>query len=80
MVTPAAVSVTVGATTKLTATVAPADADDATGKWSIGSDSIATIADDGTVTGVAEGTATATYTTTDGAKTATATITVTAAA
>lgn len=70
----------VGKTTKLVATIEPADADDQAGTWSIDSTSVATITLDGTVTGVAEGTATATYTTHDGAKTATAEITVTAAA
>jgi uncharacterized protein YjdB len=57
----------------------PADATDKTGKWTIDDSSVATIADDGTVTGVKAGTAKATHTTTDGNKTATATITVTAA-
>lgn len=78
--TPTTASVEVGKTTQLTAAVTPSDADDTSGVWSIDETSIATIETDGTVTGVAEGTAKATYTTTDGAKTATSTITVTAAA
>lgn len=70
----------VGKTAKLTATIAPADAADQSGKWTVDDATKATIADDGTVTGVAEGTANATFTTTDGAKTASAVITVEAAA
>lgn len=73
---PTTANVEVGKTAKLVATIAPYDATDKTGKWSIGDTSIATIAEDGTITGVKVGTAIATYTTTDGAKTATSTITV----
>jgi uncharacterized protein YjdB len=75
-VAPTTANVEVGKTAKLVATITPDDATDQTGKWSIGDTSIATIAEDGTITGMKAGTAVATYTTTDGAKTATATITV----
>lgn len=78
-VTPATVSVETGKTAKLTVAVAPDSATDKSGKWSVDDATKATIADDGTVTGVTAGTAKATYTTTDGAKTGTSTITVTAA-
>ncbi len=73
---PLTVNVEVGKTAKLVATIAPNDATDKTGNWSISDTSIATIAEDGTITGVKAGTTVATYTTTDGAKTATSTITV----
>lgn len=69
-------NIEVGKTAKLVATIVPDDATDKTGKWSIGDTSIATIAEDGTITGLKVGTTVATYTTTDGAKIATATITV----
>lgn len=73
---PTTANVEVGKTAKLVATIAPDDATDKTGKWSIGDTSIATIAEDGIITGVKAGTVVATYTTTDGTKIATATITV----
>ncbi|RRG07754.1 MAG: hypothetical protein DUD32_12505 [Lactobacillus sp.] len=73
---PTTANVEVGKTAKLVATISPDDATDKTGKWSIGDTSIATIAEDGTITGVKAGTTIATYTTTDGAKVATSTITV----
>lgn len=74
---PTTANVEVGKTAKLVATIAPDDATDKTGKWSIGDTSIATIAEDGTITGVKAGTTVVTYTTTDGAKIATSSITVT---
>lgn len=67
--------VTKGKTVKLTATTLPEDTtDDIT--WASGNTSVATVAADGTVTGVAEGTAT--ITATCGTKSATCEITVTA--
>lgn len=73
------VSIKVGGTAKLTPTINPANATDKTGKWSVVDDSVATVGNDGTVTGVKVGTTIITFTTTDGNKTAQATVTVTAA-
>ena len=69
----------VGKTTKLTATVEPDNATDKTVVWSSGDETVATVSEDGTVTAVAEGTATITAGTPDGAQTATCTVTVIAA-
>ncbi len=65
-----------GETAKLTATVAPKNADNKNVTWSSDKTSVATVDENGTVTAVANGTAVITVTTEDGAKTATATITV----
>ncbi|WP_162253453.1 Ig-like domain-containing protein [Paucilactobacillus oligofermentans] len=73
------VSIKVGGTAKLTPTINPANATDKTGKWSVTDDSIATVGNDGTVTGVKVVTTIVTFATTDGNKTAQATVTVTAA-
>lgn len=72
-------TVKVGATVKLAATVNPTTATDKSGKWTVEDDTVATVTDDGTITGVKAGTTSVTYTSTDGAKTAQATLTVTAA-
>jgi len=72
----ATATVDVGATTQLTATIAPENATDKSVTWSSSDDAIATVSSSGLVTGVAEGTVTITVTTTDGSKTATADITV----
>ncbi len=69
-------SIAVGASVTLTATVAPTNATNAEVSWGSSDTTIATVKD-GTVTGVAEGTAT--ITATAGGKKAEATITVTAA-
>lgn len=69
-------SVAVGATVKLTATVAPADATDKTVTYTSASPGVATVAPDGTVTGVSAGTAVITAKTANN-KTATSTVTVT---
>lgn len=63
---------------QLTATVYPEDATDKTVTWSSSNPAAATVADDGTVTGVATGTTTITATTNekDGKKTASCTVTV----
>ena len=66
-----------GETVKLTATVAPAEASNKAVTWNSSDEAFATVAD-GTVTGVAEGTATITVTTSDGNHTATCTVTVSA--
>ena len=69
-------SLTVGGTAKLTATVAPENAADKTVSWSCDNLSIAEVSADGAVTAKAAGTATITVTTTDGRLTATCTVTV----
>lgn len=63
-----------GGNAKLTATVLPADATDKTVTWTTSKDNVATVAADGTVTAVGEGTAV--ITATAGDKTATCTVTV----
>ena len=68
-------TLTVGQTAELTATVAPADAENQAVSWSSDNTAVATAAD-GTVTAVSEGTATITVTAEDGGKTATCTVTV----
>lgn len=70
-------SITVGGAETLEATVAPSNATNQGVTWSTSNSSIATVAN-GTVRGVAEGTATITVTTSDGGFTATCTVTVTA--
>ena len=67
-----------GDTAALTATVAPENATDKTVTWKSSDEAVATVAEDGTVTAVAPGTATITVTTTDGEKTATCAVTVAA--
>ena len=71
-------SIPVGESETLTATVAPAGATNKNVTWSSNKESVATVVD-GVVTGVSEGTATITVTTEDGGKTATCDVTVTAA-
>ena len=69
-------SLTVGNTAQLTATVAPENAADKTVSWSCDNLSVAEVSADGAVTAKAAGTATITVTTTDGSLTATCTVTV----
>lgn len=76
--TPATLSVAVGATSQLTATVAPANANNQAKTFTSATPGVATVSSTGLVTGVAAGTAVITVTTTDGAKTDTSTVTVTA--
>lgn len=59
-------SLDVGATSKLTATVTPSDATDATVTWTSSDTGIATVDANGTITAVAAGTATITCTATNG--------------
>ena len=72
-------SVKVGKTITLIAEVAPADATNKNVSWESDNTSVATVDENGVVTGVAEGTAHITVTTEDGSFTAMATITVEAA-
>jgi hypothetical protein len=69
-------SLTVGSTGTLTATVEPTNATNSTVTWSSSDETIATISS-GTVTAIATGTATITVTTSDGGYTASCTVTVT---
>ena len=75
----ATASITVGATQTLTATVAPADATNKSVRWTSDNEAIATVDDEGVVTGVGAGNATITVTTVDGNFTATCEVTVAAA-
>ena len=66
----------VGASETLTATIAPADASNKNVTWASSDAAVATVDASGKVTGVAAGTATITVTTEDGGKTATCQVTV----
>lgn len=70
-------SLVIGTSGQLVATVAPADAADKSVAWTSSNAAVATVDSNGNVTAVAAGTATITVTTTDGAKTATCAVTVT---
>lgn len=72
-------TVKVGESKLLTATVAPVDADTKTVTWSSSDITVAAVGNDGTVLGVKIGTATITVTTIDGAKTATCAVSITQA-
>jgi uncharacterized protein YjdB len=72
------VSLPTGATSQLTATVAPSNATNQSVSWSSGNTTVATVNSSGLVKGVAAGTATIAVTTQDGAKTAACVVTVTA--
>lgn len=65
-----------GETAKLTATVIPANADNTGVSWTSDNTGVATVAADGTVTAVKEGTAVITVSTQDGGKTASCSVTV----
>ncbi|ATE84841.1 Ig-like virion protein [Oenococcus phage vB_OeS_unk162] len=80
-VAPSTVSVKVGATSSLTATLAPATATNKDVIWVSSNTAVATVSNAGVVTGVATGTATITAAAVgDSTKTATSVVTVTAAA
>lgn len=70
-------SLKVGNSGQLTATVAPADATNKNVAWTSSDEKVARVTSSGMVTAVAAGTATITVTTADGGKTATCTVTVT---
>lgn len=72
---PTSLTLTVGNSETLTATVLPNNATDKTITWSTSNSSVATVSD-GKVTAVAEGSAIITVTTNDGKKTATCNVTV----
>ncbi len=74
---PAAISLEVGASASLIATVNPANAKDKTVRWSSSNNAVATVDAEGKVTAIAVGTATITVTTNDGNFTKTSAITVT---
>ncbi|MDR1631802.1 MAG: DUF6443 domain-containing protein [Dysgonamonadaceae bacterium] len=69
-------SMDVGATSHLTATVAPANATNKTVSWTSSNTAIATVSNTGLVTAKTGGTATITVTTADGARTASCSVTV----
>lgn len=71
-----ATTIAIGASETLTATITPANADNQAVTWSSDNTAVATVNQNGQVTGVAAGTATITVTTQDGNKTATCTVTV----
>lgn len=71
-----ALTLNIGANETLTATVAPADATNQKVTWESDKPEIASVDDNGKVTGVAAGEATITVTTEDGGKTATCKVTV----
>lgn len=75
-VTPVSQTIKVGKSTTFIATVTPSTATNKKVTWSSNDESVATVNENGVVTGVKEGTATITATTVDGNKTGTATITV----
>jgi uncharacterized protein YjdB len=69
-------SLDLGGTETLTATVAPTNATNKTVTWKSSAETVATVSDTGLVTGKTAGTATITVTTVDGGKTATCAVTV----
>ncbi len=71
-----ATTIAIGANETLTATITPANADNQAVTWSSNNTAVATVNQNGQVTGVSAGTATITVTTQDGNKTATCTVTV----
>lgn len=79
-VSPEVLSITDISSSQLTATVLPSGASNKTVTWSSSDENVATVSENGLVTGVAVGNATITVTTVDGGKTATCAVTVTSSA
>jgi hypothetical protein len=79
-VDPSTVTLSVGGTVQLTATVEPASAADRSVTWSSSAEAVAAVSAAGIVTGMAAGTSVVTVTTTDGGFTATCGVTVQGAA
>jgi len=77
-VSPTSTNTRVGRTVELTKTIQPANASDKAVTWSSDAEGVATVDENGVVTGVAEGTAHITVTTHDGGFQATCTVTVAA--
>lgn len=75
-INPETASIKVGETTKLTATVAPDNATNKTVTYKSSNEAVATVAPDGTVKALKEGTANITATTADGSFTASCAVTV----
>lgn len=76
---PVELTIGIGETADIEATVAPADAFNKSITWESNNTSVVTVSDDGEVTGVAKGSATITATTVDGNFSATCAVTVTEA-
>ena len=76
-VTPASVSLEVGATQALTANVSPGEADNKSVSWASSNESVAIVSAQGLVNALAAGSATITVTTADGGFTAASVVTVT---
>ncbi|MCM3782432.1 family 16 glycosylhydrolase [Neobacillus mesonae] len=75
-VNPAAAQVEVGQSVQLNASVTPSNAANKQVTWSVANASVASVSQNGNVTGLAPGTTTVTATSVDGGKTASSTITV----
>lgn len=75
-VNPMTLTLEVGDEYRLSANVSPSDATDNSVSWSSGNNAVATVAQDGTVTAVSEGSVNITVTTTDGGYTAVCAVTV----
>lgn len=73
---PASPTTTVGGTVKLSVSITPANSTDKTGVWTSATPAVATVAQDGTVTGVSEGTSEISFVTNSGGKSAKRTVTV----
>jgi len=76
-VAPSNTTVSVQQTTQLTATFTPTDASNKSGNWTSSNANIATVSDNGLVTGVSTGTATISFTSNDGGFTDMSAVTVT---
>jgi surface protein len=70
------VTLTIGSTEQLTATIAPADASNKEMTWSSNNENVATVTNEGTITGISEGVATITVKTEDGSFTSDCFVTV----